>query len=179
VAAHSEISPVQPDALFACLAAPLADKRAKTLALKGFDPRALASWSGPFDTQHDTLACYIAERAKVDEEMQRFTNLFREMLALSSVAAADADTDCPLCGSEAALAPARIAFIREPVANTELSQQAQADAGDALTQMRALVKGAIDGIGQALPLFITNSPRFRRAKGFRVMPIESDGWCSR
>ena len=111
--------------------------------------------------------------------MQRFTNLFREMLALSSVAAADADTDCPLCGSEAALASARIAFIREPVTNTELSQQAQADAGDALTQMRALVKGAIDGIGQALPLFITNSPRFRRAKGFRVMPIESDGWCSR
>jgi hypothetical protein len=45
--------------------------------------------------------------------------------------------------------------------------------------MRALVKGAIDGIGQALPLFITNSPRFRRAKEFRVMPIESDSWCSR
>jgi hypothetical protein len=43
------------------------------------------------------------------------------------------------------------------VANTELFQQAQTDAGDALTQMRALVKGAIDGIGQALPLFITNS----------------------
>jgi hypothetical protein len=79
VAAHSEISPVEPDALFACLASLLADKRAKTFALKGFDRRALASRSGPSDTQHDALACYIAERAKVDEEMRRLTNLFREM----------------------------------------------------------------------------------------------------
>jgi hypothetical protein len=121
VAAHSEISPAEPDALFACLASLLADKRSKTFALKGIDRRALASWFGPSDTQHDTLACHIAERAKVDEEMRRLTNLFREMLALSSVAAADAETDCPLCGSEAALTPPRIAFIREPVANTELS----------------------------------------------------------
>jgi hypothetical protein len=43
-----------------------------------------------------------------------------------------------LCGSDAALTPARIAYIRSCVADTEAFQQAQKDVGEALAQMQML-----------------------------------------
>jgi hypothetical protein len=173
VAAQGETPPSETDELFARLVALLADKRAKTFALKGFDRKALAPWSGASGAQHDALSRYVAERGKVDEEMRRLVSLFREALALPSVVASGADMDCPLCGSEAALTPARIAHVRARVADTETFQQAQKEASEALTQMQALVKGAAGGISEALPIFITNPSRFRRTRGFRVARIHA------
>lgn len=45
----------------------------------------------------------------MDEETRRLVDLFREALALPAVKHAHAAIDCPLCRSEAALTPARIA----------------------------------------------------------------------
>src|SRR3546814_14254426 len=88
-----------------------------TLFLKGFDRKALPAWSGPDDAQHGTLAAYVAERGKVDAETRRLTSLFREALALPSVAAAEADMACPLCGENSTPPPARLAYVRGPVAD--------------------------------------------------------------
>src|SRR3546814_19055536 len=113
-----------------------------TLFLSGFDRKALPAWSGPDDAQHGTLAAYVAERGKVDAETRRLTSLFREALALPSVAAAEADMDCPLCGENSTLTPARIAYVRGRVADTEAFQGALKDAGEALAQMQAIIKAA-------------------------------------
>jgi hypothetical protein len=173
VAAAGETPPAEAAALFARLGALLTEKRAKTFALKGFDRKPLAPWSGESAAQQDALTDYVAERGKVDEETRRLVGLFREALALPAVEHAHADIDCPLCGTEAALTAARIAHIRGRVADTETFQQTQRDAAEALTQMQALVKSAVDGVIEALPLLITHPSRARRARGIRVARIHA------
>lgn len=173
IAAAGETPPADADALFARLGVLLSERRAKTFALKGFDRKPLAPWSGATAAQQDALPVYVAERDKVDEETRRLVGLLREALALPAVENAHADIDCPLCGSEAALTAARIAHIRGRVADTESFQQAQKDAAEALTQMLALVKGAVDGVIEALPLLITHPSRTRRARGIRVARIHA------
>jgi hypothetical protein len=173
IEAQSEAAPTGHEEKFAGLGAILAEKRSKTFALKGFDRKPLPAWSGQPASHHDKLARYIDERGKVDEETRRLTGLFREALALPTVAAGEEALDCPLCGSEAALTPARIAFIRSRVADTEAFQTALKEACDALAQMQALVRSAADGVAQSLPLFITNPSRFRRARGFRIERIRA------
>jgi len=97
----------------------------------------------------------------VDEETRRLVGLFREALALPAVEHAHVHIDCPLCGSKAALTAARIAHIRGRVADTETFRQAQKEAAEALTQMQALVKSAVDGVIEALPLLVTHHSRAR------------------
>jgi len=171
VAAAGETPPAESDALFARLGALLAEKRAKTFALKGFDRKPLAPWSGPTAAQHGALVSYVAERRKVDEETRRLVSLFRE--ALAAVEHAHADMDCPLCGTEAALTAARITHIRGRVADTERFHQAQKEAAEAVTQMQALVKSAVDGVVDALPRLIIHPSRSRRAQGNRVARIHA------
>jgi len=173
VAAAGETPPGDVDALFARLGALLTEKHAKTFALKGFDRKALAPWTEATGAQHQALTTYVAERGKVEEETRRLVSLFREALALPSVEHTHADIDCPLCGSEAALTTARIAHIRGRVIDTDVFRQAQKDAAEALTQMQALVKSAVNGVVEALPLLITHPSRARRARGIRVARIHS------
>lgn len=173
IEAQGEASPPDHKERFARLGSILADKRARTFALKGFDRKALPEWAAPADAQLGKLARYTLERGKVDEETRRLTGLFREALALPHVAEGDHDIDCPLCGSESALSPARIAHIRRRVADTEVFQTALKEAGEALTQIQSLAQSAADGIGQALPIFITNPSKFRRARGFRMERIRA------
>ncbi|QOZ36995.1 ATP-binding protein [Bradyrhizobium sp. CCBAU 53421] len=171
IEAHGDTAPEDHKERFTRLEALLAEKRSKTFALKGFDRKPLPDWPGPGEAELEKLDTYIAERKKVDAEARRLTSLFREALALPEIAAAEGDADCPLCGSEAALTPARMAFIRSRVADTEAFQNALKEAGGTLGRMQALAKSARDGIMQALPLFIANPSRFRRARGFRVERI--------
>lgn len=171
VAAAVETPPADADALFTRLGTLLTEKRAKTFALKGFDRKPLERSGGVTVTQHDALASYVTERGKVDEETRRLVGLFREALALPALEHAHTDIDCPLCGTEAALTAARIAHIRGRIADTETFQQAQKDAAEALTQMQALVKSAVDSVTEALPLLITHPSRARRARGIRVARI--------
>jgi hypothetical protein len=97
IEAQSEAAPTGHEEKFAGLGAILAEKRSKTFALKGFDRKPLPAWSGQPASHHDKLARYIDERGKVDEETRRLTGLFREALALPTVAAGEEALDCPLC----------------------------------------------------------------------------------
>jgi hypothetical protein len=172
IEAHGEAAAANHKEKFARAEAILAEKRSRTFALKEFDRKPLPAWEDPPDGYPEKIACYIAERGKVDEETQRLTALFREALALPSVAAGE-EMDCPLCGSESALTPARIGYLHRRVADTEAFRTALNDAGDTLAQMHALLRSGADAIPQSLPLFIANPSRFRRAKGFRVERIRA------
>ena len=59
------------------------------------------------------------ERAKVNEETRRLTDLFSEALPLPAIAEAADSIDCPLCSTEDSLTPERVVFFRARVADTE------------------------------------------------------------
>jgi hypothetical protein len=149
----------------------LAEKRAKTFAIEGFDRKALPSWSYASDQQHVKLTRYLTERAKVDEETRRLATLFTEALALPAVASAAGSIDCPLCGTEDSLTPERIAFIRARMADTEAFKVAEKEARETLSQMDSSLKALPNGATASLPAFITNPSKLRRARNFRVEKI--------
>ena len=102
---------------------------------------------------------------------RRLTNLFGEALALPAVAEATASIDCPLCGTEDRLTPERVAFIRARVADTEAFKAAEKEARESLSQMDSGLKVLGNGVAAALPAFITNPSKSRRARNFRVDKI--------
>jgi len=171
IEAHGETAPADHPARVDKVEAILAEKRAKTFPVKGFDRKPLPSWSEASDQQHEKLAHYLAERAKVDEETRRLTNLFAEALALPAVVDAEDSIDCPLCGTADSLTAERIAFIRARVADTEAFKAAEKHARETLSQMDSSLKSLANGVTAALPAFITSPSKSRRAKNFRVNKI--------
>ncbi|MBZ9944498.1 AAA family ATPase [Mesorhizobium sp. BR1-1-13] len=149
----------------------LAEKQAKTFPLKGFDRKPLAAWAAPAPERIASLHRFVEERGKIDAEVRRLANLFREALALPAVHEAAHPIDCPLCGAEDTLTPERIALLRERVADTEAFQKALKDAREALGPMTTGLSGFETALRDALPIFITNPSKFRRARGFRVERI--------
>jgi hypothetical protein len=171
IEAFGETAPANHAARIDKVEAILVEKRAKTFAIKDFGRKPLPSWSGASDDQHEKLSRYLAERAKVDEEARRLTNLFSEALALPAVADATGSIDCPLCGTDESLTTERIAFIRARVADTEAFKTAEKDARETFSQMESGLKMLTGGIAAALPAFITNPSKSRRARNFRVDKI--------
>ena len=165
---HGETAPEDHAARIDKVEAILAEKRAKTFAVKGFDRKPLPSWSEPSDQQHEKLVHYLTERAKVDEETRRLTNLFAEALALPAIAGAAGSIDCPLCGTEGTLTPERIAFIRVRVADTEAFKAAEKEARETVSRMDSSLKALANGSTAALPAFITVPSKSRRTLNFRV-----------
>lgn len=149
----------------------LAEKQAKTFALKGFDRKALAAGAAPAPKKFENLHHFVEERGKVDAEVRRLANLFREALALPAVREAEHPIDCPLCGTDTALTPERIALLRERVADTEAFQKAFKEARETVGPMTTGLSGLATALGDAMPIFITNPSKFRRARGFRVERI--------
>lgn len=168
---YGETAPAEYPARIEKVEAILAEKRAKTFPIKGFDRKNPPSWSDASGEQYEKLSRYLVERANVDAETRRLTNLFSEALALPAVASAVGSIDCPLCGTENSLRPERIALIRARVADTEVFKTAEKEAREALSLMDSSLKALANGVAAALPAFITNPSKSRRARNFRVDKI--------
>ncbi|RWB39720.1 MAG: hypothetical protein EOQ46_26120 [Mesorhizobium sp.] len=171
IEANGEAAPPGDDERKARVVALLAEKQAKTFPLKGFDRKALSAWTAPAPEKFERLHRFVEERAKVDEEVRRLANLFREALALPAVHEAEHPVDCPLCGADDTLTPERIALLRERVADTEAFQKALKEAREILGPMATGLSNLATALGEALPIFITNPSKFRLARGFRVERI--------
>jgi hypothetical protein len=151
----------------------LAEKRAKTFALKGFDKQPLGSWTPAEDGRFDALAAYVTERGKIDEETRRLGKLFTEALALPGVASSTVPLDCPLCAAEGSLTPVRIAFVRERLKDTEAFRDAEKGAREALAKIRGAAETAARLVDDALPRLMIVPSKRRRERGFRVDRIRS------
>jgi hypothetical protein len=171
IEANGEAAPPGDDERTARVVALLAEKQAKTFPLKGFDRKALPAWAAPEPEKFESLHRFVEERAKVDAEVRRLANLFREALALPAVHEAEHPIDCPLCGADDTLTPERIALLRDRVADTEVFQKALKEAREILGPMATGLSNLATALSEALPIFITNSSKFRRTRGFRVERI--------
>ncbi|MGN6285525.1 MAG: AAA family ATPase [Afipia sp.] len=171
IEASGETAPPSDDERKERVAALLAEKQAKTFPLKGFDRKPLAALAAPAPETIASLHHFVEERGKVDAEVRRLANLFREALALPAVHEAAHPIDCPLCGADDTLTPERIALLRERVADTEAFQKALKEAREALGPMTTGLSGLETALRDALPIFITNPSKFRRTRGFRVARI--------
>lgn len=173
IAAAGEAVPASGDERLARVEQILAEKRAKTFPLKGFDKQPLGSWTPPEASRLDALAAYVTERGKIDEETRRLAKLFTEALALPNVAASSGPIDCPLCAAEDSLTPARIAYIRERLKDTESFRAAEKAAGEALDKIRPAAESATKLIDDALPRVMVFPSKRRRERGFRVDRIRA------
>lgn len=171
IEASGEAAPAGDAERKARVATLLAEKQAKTFAVKGFDRKPMRAWAAPAQEKIESLHRFVEERGKVDSEVRRLVNLFREALALPAVHEAEHPIDCPLCGAGDSLTLERIALLRRRVADTEAYQTALQRAREALGTMTTGLSALVTAVSDALPIFITNPSKFRRARGFRVARI--------
>ena len=165
--------PTTPAERLAALEGLLAERRAKTFAVDGFDRKPLADWTEPAQGEWDKLDAYLAERETVEEETRRLTALFREALAIPAVDAATQPIDCLLCDTKGSLTPERIALIRTRAQETEDFQVAETAAMDALRGLAASARALDTATAAACPRFLAMHSRERRLKGFRVERIRT------
>lgn len=173
LAAAGEAAPASAEARLTRVEQMLAEKRAKTFALEGFDKQPLGSWTPAEDSRFDELAAYIIERGKVDEGTRRLAKLFTEALTLPGVASSAVPLDCPLCASENSLTPSRIAYIRERLKDTEAFRAAERAAREALGKIRGAAEAAAKLVDDALPRLMVVPSKRRRERGFRVDRIRA------
>jgi hypothetical protein len=163
--------PKMPAERLAALETLLAERRAKTFPVDGFERKVLAEWTVPPQADWDKLDDYLAERAKVDEQTRRLTALFTEALAIPEVDGATKPIDCMLCGTEGSLTPARIHFIREQLKETQSFKDAEKAAKEALRRMSGKNQALETAVLGACPHFLKTKSVNRRETGFRIERI--------
>lgn len=158
------------------LAGLLADLRSKTFPVRGFERPALAGWSAPGAESWKQLHTFVVEKAKVDEQTRQLSALFVEALKLPGLG--EELTDCPLCGTPAALTPARVELIQRHAAETEGFQKAERDAKTTLSQLMTSAGNLADAVAAARPSFLNTVAAKPRRDGFtavRLRELLGDG----
>lgn len=165
--------PEDPGARIAEIEIVLANRRGKTFPIQGFGKEEPANWRAPSEEVWGSLETYFAEWAKVDEETRRLTALFRAALKIPTVAELNAPEDCPLCGTEEALTPERVAFIRSRVADTEGFQQAETAAARTLRLLESTARNSAGLPETTLPQFLHWGRADRGEAGFTTHRIRT------
>jgi hypothetical protein len=160
--------PETPGDRCAALAGLLADVRNKSFPVRGFDRTALAGWSEPGTSVWRHLHTYDGEKAKADEKTRQLAALFVEALKLPGVDELAEPAECPLCGTQNALTPARMHLIRQHVADTEGFQKAEKEANAAITQLFTSAGNLAEAATATLPSFLKAVAGKRRKEGFSV-----------
>jgi hypothetical protein len=151
----------------------LADRRSKTFPVRGFERKELAGWNAPSADTWSRLQTYINEREKVDEETRKLAALFGEALNLPRISGITVPVECPLCGTEAAMTPARVQVIRQHVEDTKDFKTAESAAKSALAQLFASAEALMTALAAALPWYLKTSGAKRRETGFAVTRIRN------
>jgi hypothetical protein len=163
--------PLLPDERRTALANLLTELRSNTFPVRGFERQAIAGWNQPAGRLWSQLQTYMQEKEKVDEETRQLSALFGEALKLPAVEKIAEPADCPLCGADSALTPARVQVIRQHVEDTSGFKKAESDAKAALGQLSSSVGALVDSIAAALPGFLRVKAGRRRQEGFRIVRI--------
>ena len=113
------------------------------------------------------------EREKVDEETRKLAALFGEALNLPRISGITVPVECPLCGTEAAMTPARVQVIRQHVEDTKDFKTAESAAKSALAQLFASAEALATAVAATLPWYLKTAGAKRRETGFAVTRIRN------
>lgn len=149
----------------------LAERRGKTFPVREFNRQQLAGWNAPAHDSWTRLETYLAEREKVDEETRHLAALFDEALKIPAVSDIESPVECPLCGTDSALSPERVAVIRQHVEDTREFKSAETAAKAALSQLSTSATSLATSIQAALPNYLKVTAARRRELGFSVTRI--------
>ncbi|WP_346296408.1 AAA family ATPase [Rhodopseudomonas sp. P1] len=153
------------------IVAALEERRKLTFPLELFARKPFAGWTDPTASVAALAATFETERKAVDAETRRLVSLYQSVLAIPAIAKCDAPMGCPVCGTDKALTPDRVAHIRDQVANNKSYQEAEKALAQELRSLDGKVKALADSSSQALPKFAQSSIAERRMAGFGVERI--------
>lgn len=148
----------------------LAERRSKSFPMREFELKDIAAWDLPSADDWSHLEKYLDELKKIDEEMRQLVGLFDEALKLPAISEITESVDCPLCGTESALTPDRVQFLRRHVENENAAvfKTAETAAEAILTQLSASTRILAASAEAALPKYLKTAASKRREVGFTV-----------
>ncbi len=146
----------------------LTERRTKTFPVRGFQRDQLSGWNAPAQDAWNSLEKYLEEKTQVDKETRQLAALFEDVLAIRAVATTKDPLDCPLCGTEDALTPERLNYIRQHVESIGEYKTAEAAAAETLARLSASAESLDTSVNTALPAFMKTPPSARRETGFTV-----------
>lgn len=97
------------------------------------------------------IAVYAPLASAADAEVERLRALFEAVLAVPALAEATDPTDCPVCGTEAALTPNRIEALKQQVAQATGLRDAQQEALDELSTIRTRLRDTRTAVAAVPP----------------------------
>ena len=157
--------------------------------MREFERKELTGWNPPPSDIWTRLDTYLDERKKVDEETRQLVALFDEALKLPAISGITEPVDCPLCGTESALTPERVQFIRRHVEDSKDFKTAEKATTSALSQLSASAEALATAAEAALPRYLKTTAAKRRESGFTVARIRellgdraaelADPWCGK
>lgn len=151
--AEADIPPTASERVFS-LKTLLAERREKKFPVNKFKLKKLHDWTPPSQADWEKLEIYIQERVKVDKETQRLVKLFAAALTIPAVKDISDPIDCFLCGTEEALTPERIAYIRNRLQETKTFKSVEDDALEVLQRLKTISKSLINAVSVACPDFL-------------------------
>jgi hypothetical protein len=106
----------------------------------------------PFDAS--VLHSFIELRTSVDAETDRVRDIFTAVLAVPSIAATESAVDCPVCVTEDALTPGRIAEIRKQLETSSGFGDAKRAVDENLRESRRSLEGIKLTPGDFIPAIL-------------------------
>lgn len=146
-----------------------AAKQAETFPLHGFTHKVHAvEWRAPVESVWSAIDDYKAKLEGIDQDTQRMTALFQEVLRLPSVVGSTEAIACPVCEMPGSLSQERIQVIRNHVKDTESVCNAELKAKSALGTLKASAESLNTIVQTACPDFINWNRSRRISEGFRT-----------
>ena len=145
----------------------LETRRKGAFPLELFATKELGGWVDPAPLLAKKAERHVTERKAVDAETRRLVLVYQSALSIHSIAECADPVDCPVCGTEAALTPVRVAHIRKQVANNQAYHDAENALADELRTLDGKLRALADRYA-ALPRFAQITSASRRVQGFRI-----------
>tara|TARA_R110002020_G_scaffold379203_3_gene590261 strand:- start:5577 stop:8096 length:2520 start_codon:yes stop_codon:yes gene_type:complete len=146
----------------------LTRRRATVFPLSGFQQEDYAALKYDPAIVVGYAKAFQAETEKCDAEAAILIQLFEGALNIPDIHRHEADVDCPLCGTEDALTPERIVWIKGQVEAASSLRTARSTLENELRQLLTLIHTMRTAVNSALPKCCAMNCKERKASGFTI-----------
>ena len=150
----------------------LVARRAQTFPIHGLKLEHAAEWTRPDEDTWSCLSDFIAQTKKIETETQKLVSLYEQALAIPELADASGSVDCPVCGTEKALTPLRIEYLRSSLKKSKEFRSSRSKAESAMRQLLASVQ-RLEKLAKACPAYFAWLADEQNEQGFSVEKMRS------